>query len=55
MAGAAWPVDGVSEVHLTPDGKVAAHLDHWDAGSQFYARLPVLGFLIRLVRRRLAH
>ena len=37
------------------DGRVLSHLDHWDAGGQFYARLPVLGTLIRLVKRRLAH
>ena len=50
-----WTVDGVSEVELTAEGKVAAHLDHWDAASQFYERLPVLGFLLRLVKRRLQH
>ena len=50
-----WIVDGVSEVELTAEGKVAAHLDHWDAASQFYERLPVLGVLMRLVKRRLQH
>lgn len=53
--GAPWTVDGVTEVELTAEGKVAAHLDHWDAASQFYERLPVLGFLLRLVKRRLQH
>jgi len=49
-----WEVLGVSEVHFTPAGKVAAHLDHWDSGSQFYARLPLIGALIRWVRGRLS-
>ncbi|WP_428247119.1 nuclear transport factor 2 family protein [Ferrovibrio sp.] len=48
-----WEVEGVTELHFMPDGRVAAHLDHWDAGSQFYGRLPLLGPVIRFLRRRL--
>ena len=48
-----WVVDGTSVLRLTPDGLVAEHLDHWDAAGQFYERLPLLGSLIRLVKRRL--
>jgi hypothetical protein len=33
---------------------VAEHIDHWDSGEQFYRRLPVLGWLIGLVRKRLS-
>lgn len=50
-----WLAVGVSELHFASDGRVAAHLDHWDAGSQFYARLPLLGALVRMVRNRLRH
>lgn len=50
-----WVVDGVSEIHLAADGRIAAHIDHWDSGAQFYARLPLIGWLVRLVRRRLQH
>lgn len=50
-----WQAIGVSELHFTPDGRVKAHLDHWDAGSQFYARLPIIGALVRWVRNRLRH
>lgn len=50
-----WIATGVSELHFAADGRVAAHLDHWDAGSQFYAKLPILGALVRLVRNRLRH
>jgi len=49
-----WSIDGVSEVALAEDGRVLSHIDHWDAGSQFYGRLPVLGWIIGRVRRRLA-
>ena len=49
-----WIIEGMSEVHFDATGRVTAHLDHWDSGSQFYARLPGLGWLIRFIARRLA-
>ena len=49
---APWIIEGMSEVHYDRQGRVTAHLDHWDSGAQFYARLPVLGWLIGLIRRR---
>ncbi len=52
--GTSWHIEGVSEVHFDEEGLVAAHLDHWDSGVQFFGRLPLLGSLIRLVRKRLA-
>ena len=50
---APWVIDGMSEVRFDALGRVAEHLDHWDAGSQFYARLPLVGALIRWLQRRL--
>jgi len=49
-----WTIDGMSEVTFDEAGLVAAHIDHWDSGEQFYARLPILGTLVRLVRRKLS-
>lgn len=49
-----WTIEGMSEVRFRPDGLVAEHVDHWDAASQLYERLPVLGALLRWVRRKLA-
>lgn len=51
--GAPIVITGMSEVHFAPDGQVSEHIDHWDAAAQFYERVPVLGWLIRKVRRRL--
>lgn len=51
--GRPWRFDGVSEVRFAADGRVAEHVDHWDAGSQFYARIAFVGWLIRQIRRRL--
>lgn len=50
---AGWTISGMSEVVFDGAMRVAAHIDHWDASEQFYARLPVLGTLIRLARSRL--
>lgn len=46
-------IDGVSEVHFDDKGLVIAQIDHWDAGSQFYEKLPMLGWFIRRVKRRM--
>lgn len=52
FAGGRWAIEGVSEVHFADDGRARMHVDHWDAGAQLYARVPVLGAAIRAVRRR---
>jgi steroid Delta-isomerase len=54
LRGRDMTIDGMSEVFFGPDGKVVAHIDHWDAGGQVYARAPVLGAVIRWVRGKLA-
>ena len=50
---APWVVEGMSEVTFDEAGLVAAHIDHWDSGEQFYARLPVIGALVRFVRGKM--
>ena len=47
-------IAGVSEVRFDPVGLVVSHVDHWDAAAQVYERIPLLGTLLRLARRRLA-
>lgn len=49
-----WSVDGMSEVHLDTQGLVTAHVDYWDAASSLYERLPVIGPVLRAIRRRIA-
>lgn len=53
-AGGPLSLEGVSEIHLAENGRVSAHIDHWDAARQLYERLPLLGWVLRRVRRRLA-
>jgi len=44
---------GMSEIHFAADGRVTRHIDHWDAGQQVYEKLPVIGWLVRKIRKRL--
>jgi len=46
--------DGMSEVRVDTDGRVAEHVDHWDPARSLYERVPVLGAVLRRVRRRLS-
>lgn len=48
------PIDGVSRVVFAPDGRVCEHVDYWDAAGQLYSQFPVVGGLMRWLRRRLA-
>ena len=52
--GKPFSVDGMTEVHFDAAGRVSAHLDHWDVASQLYEYVPVLGFILRKIRHRLA-
>ncbi len=45
---------GTSLIILTADGLVARHEDFWDPAVQLYERVPVLGAVLRAIRRRLA-
>jgi hypothetical protein len=34
------------------DGKVVIHRDYWDAAEELYEKLPVVGGLMRWLKRR---
>jgi hypothetical protein len=53
LRGSGKPIafEGVTELRLDAEGRVAAHIDHWDAAGQLYAKLPVLGLLMDRLRR----
>ena len=47
-------LEGVSELRQNTDsGLIEAHLDHWDAAGQVYEDLSLIGWIIRLARRRI--
>lgn len=43
---------GVSHVRFNKEGKIIFHQDFWDAGV-IYERLPVVGFFIRWLKKRM--
>ncbi len=45
-------IAGLSEVALNEEGQVVRHIDYWDSGEEVYAKVPVLGALVRLIRSR---
>lgn len=47
-------IRGVSHLRFADDGRVAYHRDYWDAAEELYMRLPVLGVLLRWLRRWLS-
>lgn len=47
-------VNGVTHFKFNADGKVSLHRDYWDTSEELYMKLPVLGWLLRALRRRLA-
>lgn len=46
-------IRGASHLRLDAAGLVSDHRDYWDAAEELYEKLPVLGALMRLLKRRL--
>ncbi len=52
-----WPhtkldFEGMTEIHIGKNGLITAHIDHWDSASQLFARLPVIGGVLRPIMKR---
>jgi len=45
-------IRGGSHLTLTPDGRISDHRDYWDAAEELYEKLPVVGGLMRWMKRR---
>ena len=53
LRGRALTVRGVTHLNFDADGRVTLHRDYWDAAEELYEKLPLLGGLMRAIRRRL--
>lgn len=42
---------GTSHLKLDEQGRVQYHRDYWDAAEELYEKLPVIGFLIRQLKK----
>jgi hypothetical protein len=52
--GAEQLIRGVSHIRFNAAGKVTFHRDYWDTGEELYGKLPVIGWLIGWLRKKLA-
>ena len=47
-------VRGASHLVLAGDGRIQSHRDYWDAAEEVYEKLPVVGAVLRWLKRRAA-
>jgi ketosteroid isomerase-like protein len=50
--GVAQTVRGASHLVLDNQGRVTLHRDYWDAAEELYEKLPVVGALMRWLKKR---
>nr|WP_115718715.1 nuclear transport factor 2 family protein [Gallaecimonas mangrovi] len=51
--GEKYSFEGASHLVFNSQGQVTHHRDYFDLGAMLYERLPVIGGLVRFVKRRL--
>jgi len=47
-------IRGATHLRLNAEGKVIWHRDYWDAAEELYAKLPLIGWLIRSMKNGLS-
>ncbi len=52
-SGADIVVPGSTHLKFSADGKAHMHRDYFDLGSMLYQHIPVLGYMIKSINRRL--
>lgn len=45
-------IHGSSHIRFATDGRVQYHRDYWDAAGELYEQLPLLGVLMRFLKKR---
>lgn len=46
--------EGVSIVKFNDNARVSSHVDYWDAASNIYEKIPLLGFILRLIKKKIS-
>lgn len=54
LRGQPWSFEGMSKVNFNADGLVTSHVDYWDAARDFYEYFPVIGWVLKTIRRKIA-
>lgn len=52
--GQAQIIRGISHLKFDAEGKIHYHRDYWDAAEELYAKLPLLGAILRRLRKSLS-
>lgn len=52
-SAAAMSLHGATHLSFDADGRIARHRDYWDTGEELYAKLPLIGAVVRWLARRL--
>lgn len=47
-------IHGTSLIRFAADGRAFSHRDYWDAAGELYEKLPVIGSVMRALKRRMA-
>jgi steroid Delta-isomerase len=47
-------IHGTSLIRFAADGKVQSHRDYWDAAGELYEQLPIIGSVMRWLKKRMA-
>ncbi|RXJ94576.1 hypothetical protein CRV00_06520 [Malaciobacter molluscorum] len=45
---------GVSIVKFDENSKVISHIDYWDAASNIYEKIPFLGVILKIIRKKIS-
>jgi steroid delta-isomerase len=53
VRGRPQSVHGSSHLRLSPTGRIQYHRDYWDAAAELYEKLPLLGTVLRWLRRKI--
>ncbi len=54
LGGREQVIRGASHLKFDGEGRISYHRDYWDAAEELYEKLPVLGGLMRLLKKRAA-
>ena len=46
--------EGVSRLVIDEENKIVSHTDYWDASEHIYEKMPLLGAVLRFIKRKLS-
>ena len=54
LRGKDYVIEGGTHFRLDEQGLIVLHRDYWDAAQELYEKIPVLGTVLRLLRKKLS-